>query len=178
MTNYPNWLRSIVEIGAVVETDEKRMDIANAIALENVSNSGGPFGAIICDEDGKVISCGFNAVTQMCDSTAHAEVIAIRNAQSELGVFNLSDAGSLTLYTSCAPCIMCFGAIWWSGLSRVVSSALAKDAEAVGFKEGPVTAQMWEDLKREKAVEHLANFQRNAESLRAFKEFEKTGKIY
>ena len=87
--------------------DKDFMRQAIALAVDNVENGGGPFGAVIV-KDGKVIATGTNRVTPNNDPTAHAEVCAIRAACAKLGTFNLSGC---VLYTSCEPCPMCLGAI-------------------------------------------------------------------
>ena len=80
------------------------------LSRENVANGGGPFGAVIA-KDGEIVATGVNRVTASCDPTAHAEVSAIRAAASKLGTFNLS---GYEIYTSCEPCPMCLGAIYWA----------------------------------------------------------------
>jgi tRNA(Arg) A34 adenosine deaminase TadA len=94
-------------------------------------NAGGPFGAVVV-KDGKIIGAAFNRVTSSNDPTAHAEINAIRDACNHLGSFQLSDC---TLYTSCEPCPMCLGAIYWARPDRVVYAATHADAAAVGFDD-------------------------------------------
>src|SRR5215467_11331768 len=101
--------------------------IARAIQLatENArSGRGGPFAAVVV-KDGRVIAEGVNQVTARNDPTAHAEVLAIRQACEKLGNFELKDC---ELYTSCEPCPMCLGAIYWTRLSRVYFASGAADA--------------------------------------------------
>jgi len=81
------------------------------LSKENVANGGGPFGAVIATKEGEIIATGVNRVTSSCDPTAHAEVSAIRAAAAKLGTFNLS---GYEIYTSCEPCPMCLGAIYWT----------------------------------------------------------------
>ena len=80
------------------------------LAVENVNNGGGPFGAVIV-RDGKIIATGVNRVTPNNDPTAHAEVSAIRAACEKLGTFQLDGC---EIYSSCEPCPMCLGAIYWA----------------------------------------------------------------
>lgn len=102
------------------------------LSLDNVlSGSGGPFGAVIV-KDGKLVAEGVNRVTAMNDPTAHAEVTAIRAACAILGVFELNDC---EIYTSCEPCPMCLGAIYWARLARVYFANLASDAAKIGFDD-------------------------------------------
>lgn len=102
------------------------------LSLDNVqSGQGGPFGAVIVRQ-GAIISEGVNRVTTTNDATAHAEVTAIREACAKLGAFQLSDC---EIYTSCEPCPMCLGAIYWARLARVYFATLASDASAIGFND-------------------------------------------
>jgi len=101
------------------------------LSIESVRSGGGPFGAVIVRE-GKIVAEAFNQVTAKNDPTAHAEVIAIRQACAKLGVFDLKD---YELYTSCEPCPMCLGAIYWARLSRIYFANTAKDAAKIGFDD-------------------------------------------
>jgi guanine deaminase len=102
------------------------------LAVENVrSGQGGPFGALIV-KDGNIIAEGANRVTLTNDPTAHAEVLAIRDACRKLANFELKYC---ELYTSCEPCPMCLGAIYWSRLSRVYFGSIAADASRAGFDD-------------------------------------------
>ena len=102
------------------------------IAIENVrSGQGGPFGAVVV-KDGAIVSEAVNQVTATNDPTAHAEVLAIRRACQQLGVFELK---ACDLYTSCEPCPMCLGAIYWTRLSRVYFGSFAADASKAGFDD-------------------------------------------
>ncbi|MCL4105769.1 UNVERIFIED_CONTAM: hypothetical protein GTU68_028646 [Idotea baltica] len=105
-----------------------------AIALANEgmnSNAGGPFGAVIV-KDGEIISEGYNRVTSSNDPTAHAEVVAIRNACEKLGSFQLDDC---IIYTSCEPCPMCLGAIYWARPKKVFYACQREDAAAIDFDD-------------------------------------------
>jgi tRNA(Arg) A34 adenosine deaminase TadA len=102
------------------------------LAIENVrSGQGGPFGAVVV-KDGSVIAEGVNQVTLTNDPTAHAEVLAIRQACQKVGFFELKGC---ELYTSCEPCPMCLGAIYWARFSRVYFGGFAADASKVGFDD-------------------------------------------
>jgi guanine deaminase len=112
--------------------DEKFMQRAIELAIENVrSGRGGPFGAVIV-KDGGILAEGANLVTSSNDPTAHAEIIAIREACRKLGSFQLDGCD---LYASCEPCPMCLGAIYWSRPSRVFYGASAGDAAAAQFDD-------------------------------------------
>lgn len=111
---------------------EKFMDEAINLAVEGVmAGDGGPFGAIVV-KDGKIVGRGNNHVTSTNDPTAHAEVMAIRDACKNLNTFQLSGC---VLYTSCEPCPMCFGAIYWARLDKVYYSANRHMASYHGFDD-------------------------------------------
>ena len=102
------------------------------LSIDSVrSGRGGPFGAVVV-RDGKIIAEGVNQVTSANDPTAHAEVLAIRQACANLGVFHLENC---ELYTSCEPCPMCLGAIYWAHLSRIYFANTAADAAEIGFDD-------------------------------------------
>ena len=101
------------------------------LAVENVRAGGGPFAAVIV-RDGRVIATGANQVTRTNDPTAHAEVVAIREACRALGAFQLTGCD---LYTSCEPCPMCLGAIYWARPARVFFAATKQDAARAGFDD-------------------------------------------
>jgi tRNA(Arg) A34 adenosine deaminase TadA len=113
-------------------TDEHFLREAIALARTGMErNDGGPFGCVIV-KDGEVIGRGNNRVTSTNDPTAHAEVVAIREACQALGDFQLTGC---TLYTSCEPCPMCLGAIYWARPDRVVFAATRTDAADAGFDD-------------------------------------------
>jgi guanine deaminase len=95
------------------------------------SNDGGPFGAVVV-KDGKIIAEGNNKVSSTNDPTAHAEVVAIRNACAALGFFQLDGC---TIYTSCEPCPMCLGAIYWARPDNIFYACSREDAARVGFDD-------------------------------------------
>ena len=107
---------------------------AIALAIENVAQGGGPFGCVIV-KDGKVVGRGVNRVTQTNDPTAHAEVVAIRNACQALGDFQLTGC---ELYTSCEPCPMCMAAVYWARPDKVYFGATKDDAAHAGFDDSMI----------------------------------------
>lgn len=121
-------------------SDPAFMRQAIALALESVRTGGGPFGALVV-RDGRVLGRGANRVTPDNDPTAHAEVVAIRAACTAAGSFSLAGA---ELYTSCEPCPMCLGAIWWARLERVHFAGTRADAAAAGFDD----AALYEEVSR------------------------------
>ena len=110
----------------------KYMQRAIALALENVrTSSGGPFGAVIV-RNGEIIAEGSNQVTTTNDPTAHAEIVAIREACAKLNTFELDDC---EIYASCEPCPMCLGAIYWSRLQRIYYANTRGEAAEIGFDD-------------------------------------------
>lgn len=101
------------------------------LSIDNVANGGGPFGAVIA-RNGEIIATGVNQVTAQCDPTAHAEVSAIRAAAAQLGTFNLSGC---EIYTSCEPCPMCLGAIYWARLDKIYYANNQLDAQRIDFDD-------------------------------------------
>ncbi|MBL0018731.1 MAG: nucleoside deaminase [Bacteroidia bacterium] len=111
---------------------EKWMQAAVDLSIAGVtSGEGGPFGAIVV-KDGQIVGRGNNRVTTTNDPTAHAEVVAIRDACKNLGTFQLIGC---TVYTSCEPCPMCLGAIYWARPDRVFFACTKADAAASGFDD-------------------------------------------
>ena len=137
------------------------MTRAIRLAEESVKLGGGPFGAVIA-RDGKIVAEASNRVTLDCDPTAHAEVSAIRKASKVLGTFDLNGC---EIFTSCEPCPMCLGAIYWANLDKIYFANNRKDAADIGFdddfiyKEIEVTPE-----KRQKPSEILMR----EEALKAF----------
>jgi guanine deaminase len=115
--------------------DKAFMARAIELSVENVrSGSGGPFGTVIV-KDGAVIAEAANQVTATNDPTAHAEVLAIRRACQKLSFFELKGCD---LYTSCEPCPMCLGAIYWARIDKVYFGNLAGDAAKIGFDDSAI----------------------------------------
>jgi tRNA(Arg) A34 adenosine deaminase TadA len=114
-------------------TDAERF-MRRAVAISAVrmrAGLGGPFGAVVV-RDGNILAEGFNAVTSGNDPTAHAEVVAIREACRKLGRFSLTGC---ELYSSCEPCPMCLGAIYWARIDRVYFANTREDAAVIGFDD-------------------------------------------
>jgi len=116
----------------MTETDKKFMKRAIELSRNGMqSNEGGPFGAIVV-KDGKIIAEGNNQVTSSNDPTAHAEVVAIRNACKALNSFQLEGC---SIYTSCEPCPMCLGAIYWARPEKIFYACSKDDAARIGFDD-------------------------------------------
>lgn len=112
-------------------TKEELMQRAIELSINSARNGGGPFGAVIARE-GEIIAEGSNGVTIYNDPTAHAEVTAIRKACEKLGTFDLKGC---EIYTSCEPCPMCLGAIYWAHLDKIYYANDRKDAADIGFDD-------------------------------------------
>jgi tRNA(Arg) A34 adenosine deaminase TadA len=116
----------------MTDQDRKFMTRAIELARTGVDNdAGGPFGCIVV-RDGEIVGEGNNRVTSTNDPTAHAEIIAIREACKRLGSFQLDGC---TIYTSCEPCPMCLGAIYWARPDRVFYACTRDDAANIGFDD-------------------------------------------
>ena len=151
----------------------KFMQIAKENADKGIlNNEGGPFGAVIVDENNNIISNGNNQVLNQKDPTAHAEIVAIREACRKLNTYDLSNC---TLYTSCEPCPMCLSAIIWANIKKVYYGCTKHDADKIGFRDDII----YQYLKGEKTdLIELQEMDRE-ECLKTFEEYQKkSGVIY
>jgi guanine deaminase len=124
------------------KTAEYFMDEAFGEAFQGMrSNHGGPFGAVIV-RNGEIIGRGCNRVILHSDPTAHAEIVAIRDACANIQSHDLSGC---VIYTTCEPCPMCFSAIYWSNLSEVIFCLSRQDAEDLGFRD----KHIYEEINRD-----------------------------
>jgi tRNA(Arg) A34 adenosine deaminase TadA len=142
------------------------------LALENVqTGKGGPFAALIV-KDNNIIASGTNLVTSLNDPTAHAEIIAIREACKILGSFQLEGC---EMYSSCEPCPMCLGAIYWARLAKIFIASIMKDAADVGFDDAFIYSEFSKQISERKIPMVLIP---QNEALAVFKEWkEKRDKI-
>lgn len=146
-------------------TKEELMRKAIALSIENVENGGGPFGAVIARQ-GEIIATGVNRVTANCDPTAHAEVSAIRSACEKLGTFDLT---GYDIYTSCEPCPMCLGAIYWAHLDKMYYGNTKEDAKNIGFDDSFI----YDEIDLKPAERHLSSQHfLSEEAIEAFKMWE------
>ena len=118
--------------------DARFMQMAIDLSIENIDTGGGPFGAVIV-RNGEVIATGANRVVPNADPTAHAEVMAIRNACTKLGTFQLNDC---TIYSSCEPCPMCLSALYWAGVKRICYGNTKDDAKTIDFDDSFIYDQL------------------------------------
>lgn len=119
------------------------MQRAIALSREKMrEGEGGPFAAVVVS-DGSIVGEGWNQVTGHNDPTAHAEIVAIREACRALGTFSLEGC---VIYTSCEPCPMCLAAIWWARISRVYYANTSEDAERIGFDDARLYREISQPL--------------------------------
>jgi tRNA(Arg) A34 adenosine deaminase TadA len=146
-------------------SDEKFMLAAIEKTFEGIRSGQTPFGACIV-RDGKIVSCEHNRVWETTDITAHAEITAIREACRKLGTVDLSGC---TIYSTTEPCPMCFSAIHWARISRIVFGTYIQDAEDAGFNELAISNQ---ELKKNGCIhiQIVGGFMRD-KNLELFKEF-------
>lgn len=129
---------------------KKYMSEAIALSMQSISCGGGPFGTVIV-KDGKVIGRGANSVTKLNDPTAHGEIVAIREACTNLNSFRLDGC---ILYTSCEPCPMCLGAIYWARVKEVYFANTREDAASIGFDDALIYAEINVPLRERKTQFH------------------------
>lgn len=149
------------------ESDKKFMQRAIELAEAGMdANAGGPFGCVIA-KDGEIIGEGCNRVTSTNDPTAHAEIVAVREACQKLGAFQLDGC---VIYTSCEPCPMCLGAIYWARPERVYFACTREDAANIGFDDRFI----YEELEKANDERHLQiiNLMRD-EALTVFRKWQR-----
>lgn len=148
----PDWLNQDCAACGPLATEAERMRFVVDLSRRNVeTHSGGPFAAAVFEIDsGRLVAAATNLVVASHCSAAHAEVLALSFTQQALGRHDLgaADLPAMELVGSCEPCAMCLGAIGWSGVRRVVCAATGKDAELIGFDEGPKPADWPGELRR------------------------------
>lgn len=171
----PDWVGDVLPpAGTALEDPEDRMDAVVRLARENVErDGGGPFAAAVFRRgDGELVAAGVNLVVPSRCAVAHAEVVALSLAQRAVGSHDLAaEPPGFELVTSTEPCVMCFGAVHWSGVGRLVCGARGEDARAVGFDEGPKPRD-WVSRLEERGVEVVRDVRREeaAAVLRLYRE--------
>jgi tRNA(Arg) A34 adenosine deaminase TadA len=148
--------------------NNKFMRQAIQLAVENIKNGGGPFGAVIV-KDGKVIATGVNRVTANNDPTAHAEVCAIRAACEALGTFTLEGCD---IYSSCEPCPMCLGAIYWAHLDHLYYGANKHDAADAGFDDQFIYEELEQPIASRRLTTEILIPQEAQAPFKLWKEYE------
>lgn len=137
----------------------KYMEKALEISTTGINNKdGGPFGAVIVDSSGNIVGNGNNRVFKNCDPTAHAEIVAIRDACKKL---NTNDLTGCTLYTTCEPCPMCLSAIIWSNIKTFYFGCNRKDAANIGFRDDFIYEYL-KDTNKHSDIIYSKNIDRDA----------------
>jgi tRNA(Arg) A34 adenosine deaminase TadA len=147
----PPWIEDVADASRRYVTDEERVGLAIELSRHNIQyGSGGPFGAAVFDEHGRLISAAANRVVAQTCSVAHAEMLAYMVAQQRLASYRLNEQGGhYTLATSAQPCCQCYGATVWAGIDTLLIGARAEDVEELTeFDEGPLPADWPGELER------------------------------
>lgn len=170
--NLPKWLDSYIKDVDIINTPEKKMEFVIEASRLNIKNdTGGPFSAAVFEKDtNKLISLGTNLVTTQNLSILHAEIVALSIAQKKLGSFDLGKGDiAYELVTTTEPCAMCFGAIPWSGVKKVICGASDSDARAIGFDEGEKVDD-WAMALEKRGIEVIKGVMKN-EAAEVLKEY-------
>lgn len=149
------------------DSDFLFMRRAIELSLDNVKKGGGPFGAVVVRK-GEILAESCNLVTALNDPTAHAEINAIRDAARKLETFDLSGC---TIYSTCEPCPMCLGAIYWARIDKVVFANTTSDAQNIGFADSLIYKEISRPLQ-ERNIEFRQLLRE--EALKAFKVWEES----
>jgi len=171
----PEWIFPFLEQKIQNNTHEQKMDFLARIAEQNIKEgTGGPFSAAVFEiQSGDLISVGLNQVVSVKTSLAHAEIMAILFAQKKVNHFRL-DNGSYELVSLAQPCAMCYGALFWSGISRLVYGARKEDVEELaGFDEGPLPDN-WSARLENRGIEVISDIGRDT-ACRVLKQYRQTG---
>jgi tRNA(Arg) A34 adenosine deaminase TadA len=147
----PPWVHDEVDAAIAYTSAESRIALAVKLSQLNVQHqSGGPFGAAVFNESGKLLGVGVNRVVPHHCSAAHAEIMALTTTQQRLQKFRLNDSGEkITLATSAQPCSMCYGALIWAGIDELLIAARADDVQTLaGFDEGPLPNDWQGELEK------------------------------
>lgn len=128
----------------------------------SLGGTNGPFGAVVV-RDGQIVGEGWNRVVETSDPTAHAEVLAVREAARTLGTHDLSQC---VLYSSCEPCPMCLSAIYWAHIREIHFAASKEDAAAAGFHDARILAELGVEWEQRSLPSHRALAREGAEVLR------------
>ena len=147
----PPWIEDVADSSRRYLTDEERVGLAIELSRHNIQHgTGGPFGAAVFDEHGRLISAAANRVVPQTCSVAHAEMLAYMAAQQRLASYRLNEhGGHYTLATSSQPCCQCYGATVWAGIDTLLIGARAEDVETLTeFDEGPLPADWTGELER------------------------------
>jgi tRNA(Arg) A34 adenosine deaminase TadA len=164
MFELPSWVDEL-ETDRPYGTPEAQVGFAITLARGNVTaGTGGPFGAAVFEiGSGRLVAAGVNLVVPTNTAIAHAEIVAIARAGQAVGSFDLGAGGlpEMVLACSCEPCAMCFGAVPWSGVRRLLTGARDADARAIGFEEGPKMPD-WREQLESRDIEVVTDVERES----------------
>jgi tRNA(Arg) A34 adenosine deaminase TadA len=175
----PSWVHDQVDANAIYGSSQSRIALAVHLSLLNVSHqSGGPFGAAIFNESGKLLGVGVNRVVPHNCSAAHAEVMALTTTQQRMQKFRLNDTGEkITLATSAQPCSMCYGALIWAGIDELLIAARADDVQTLaGFDEGPLPSD-WKGELEKRGIQVHTDIMRD-EACAVLRTYGESGLVY
>lgn len=178
----PAWMEDFLlgRVTCIASIRDRMSLVIEAARLNVVQGTGGPFAAAVFEtESGKLVSLGVNLVVAGGMSILHAEMLAFALAQKKLGRYDLGrrDLPAHELVTSTEPCAMCFGAVPWSGVSRVITGARDSDARNIGFDEGPKMST-WRSELEKRGISTLCDVEREAAAQVLLDYSLQGGKIY
>jgi tRNA(Arg) A34 adenosine deaminase TadA len=137
----PHWVDEVVDsFGGSFQSEKRRMDLVVTLSRQNVKRNGAPFAAAVFSGS-TLVAAGVNRVHDTGMSIAHAEIVALSRAQMVIGRARVDASGPYELVTSAEPCCQCLGAVFFSGMERLVCGATRDDSELFGFDEGPRSRQ-------------------------------------
>jgi len=175
----PDWVEGfLADSPGIFPGINDRMRFVLELSRRNVRHgTGGPFGAAVFDSDGRLIAPGINLVVISNCSLLHAEMVALAGAQQKLGHYDIGGGGRrhYDLFATTEPCAMCFGAIPWSGVRRIICGARDEDARAIGFDEGPKLAD-WVTALTDRGIAVLRDVLRD-EAARVLQDYVEAGGI-
>ncbi|MDP2961442.1 MAG: nucleoside deaminase [Sulfurimicrobium sp.] len=178
----PEWMDEFLlgRAACIAEIRDRMLFVIEAARLNVAQGTGGPFAAAVFEsESGKPVSLGVNLVVSGGLSMLHAEMLAIALAQKKVGSYDLGRRGfpALELVTSSEPCAMCFGAIPWSGVRKIITGARDTDARRIGFDEGP-KMKKWKSELKKRGIATLCDVERETAARVLLDYARQGGKIY
>ena len=175
----PGWIGEAVDTGKRYPDADSKIALAIELSQRNISaESGGPFGAAVFDEQGRLVGVGVNRVMPLHCSAAHAEVMALSASQQSVGRHRLNESGArYTLATSAQPCAMCYGALIWAGIDELLIGARSEDVQSLaGFDEGPLPPDWQGELERRGIA--VQRDLRREQACAVLREYGKEGHVY
>jgi len=175
----PAWVHEKVDADRVYADADSRIALAIELSQHNLAyGSGGPFGAAVFDEGGRVLGIGVNRVVSSHCSSAHAEILALSTAQQRSQRYRLNEDGRrITLASSAQPCAMCYGALLWAGIDELLIGANRDDVQTLaGFDEGPLPNDWIGELQRRGMV--VQQGLRREQACVVLREYGESGIVY